>query len=309
MPEQASKRCGRCGKTKPASEFSPYLKSRDGLFSWCRDCARESGRRYREANRAEMRERDRERYHADPEAARDRVRKYREANRDAIHEREHERRNAATPPDRMCTVEGCEEPRRGKGFCGMHYARWTQTGDLGPPGRKNFPAPEICTVEDCGAVPKARGLCAKHLSRLRRHGDPGANPFRPRGDCQVTGCDRPHLALGYCSRHYYDPERERARRAALREKIFGHYGRSCFCCGTTENLTLDHVGGDGAKHRLELYGDSQAPGGPRFYRWLIKQGLPPGYQTLCRRCNLSKAKGEYCRLDHARKVPHDPDPS
>jgi hypothetical protein len=159
----------------------------------------------------------------------------------------------------------------------------------------------ICTVDGCTAPLRAKGLCVKHWSRRQRHGDVNAHPFRPKGSrqCQVPGCDRPYSALGYCQTHYYDPVRDRARRDALREKVFGHYGRACSCCGTTGDLTLDHVNGDGAQHRLELYGDSQAPGGPRFYRWLVKQGLPPGYQTLCRRCNLSKAKGESCRLDHA----------
>jgi hypothetical protein len=181
----------------------------------------------------------------------------------------------------------------------MHYMRWLRTGELGPSGKKNLPLPEQCIIEDCAAVPRAKGLCVMHWSRWYRHGDPEANPYRPRGACQVPGCDRPHSALGYCTGHYYDPALARARRDALREKVFGHYGRACSCCGATEDLTLDHVNGDGAQHRLELFGSSLAPAGTRFYRWLIKQGLPPGYQTLCRRCNLSKARGKFCRINHA----------
>ncbi len=299
MTDHASKRCTKCGEVKPASEFGSDSKGRDGLFCWCRDCSRESGRRYREANREKMREKDRERYHADPETARERARKYREVNHDAIRKRERERLNAVTPPDRMCAVEGCEEPRQARGFCRMHYGRWRYSGDPGPPGRKNFPAPGECTIEGCGAAPKAKGLCELHWNRWYRHGDPEAQPFRPRVGCKIPGCGRPHSALGFCSGHYYDPGRERERRAALREKVLGHYGRACACCGVTEDLTIDHVNGDGDQHRIELYGDSQASGGTRFYRWLIKQGFPPGYATLCRRCNLSKGKAERCRLDHA----------
>jgi hypothetical protein len=159
----------------------------------------------------------------------------------------------------------------------------------------------ICTVDECPAPLKARGLCAKHLSRLVRHGDVNAHPLRVRGSrqCQVPDCDQPYSALGYCTGHYYDPERNRGYRDALREKVFGHYGRACSCCGATEDLTIDHVNGDGGQHRLELFGSSLAPAGTRFYRWLVKQGLPPGYQTLCRRCNISKQRGARCRLDHS----------
>jgi hypothetical protein len=203
MPDHVTKQCGKCGKVKPSSEFYRYLKAPDGLFSWCKDCSRESQRRYREASREKMREKDRERYHADPEAARARVRKYREANRDAIRDRERERRNAVTPPDRMCAVGGCEEPRQAKGFCSMHYARYLRNGDPGPAGKKNLPLPDECTVAGCAEVPLAKGLCGMHWARQHKHGDPESGAFRPRGGCDVIGCNRPHAARGYCSRHYW----------------------------------------------------------------------------------------------------------
>lgn len=99
-----------------------------------------------------------------------------------------------------------------------------------------------------------------------------------------------------------DPEahRERVRkwRAALRRQVFGHYGTACACCGTTKNLTIDHVNGQGARHRHELFGTQRA-GADRFYVWLLDQGFPPGYQTLCRTCNLSKSSGERCYLHRA----------
>jgi hypothetical protein len=101
-----------------------------------------------------------------------------------------------------CAVEGCEELQQAKGYCRMHYARWRYNGNLGTPGRKNFPAPGECTVEGCSAVPKAKGLCELHWNRWYRHGDPEVGAFRPRGGCEVIGCDQPHLARGYCSRHY-----------------------------------------------------------------------------------------------------------
>jgi hypothetical protein len=92
--------------------------------------------------------------------------------------------------------------------------------------------------------------------------------------------------------------RERARRRYwnLRDAVLDHYGRSCACCGSTERLTIDHVNGGGKAHRIALFGRSAVS--TRMYRWLIEQGFPPGYQTLCGRCNTNKGDGPACRLAH-----------
>ena len=77
----------------------------------------------------------------------------------------------------------------------------------------------------------------------------------------------------------------------IRELVFGHYGRACACCGSTELLTIDHMNPI-INAQLRRY---TGRGGVRFYRWLIRQGLPPGYQTLCQLCNASKGTGPVCR--------------
>jgi hypothetical protein len=91
-----------------------------------------------------------------------------------------------------------------------------------------------------------------------------------------------------------------AERARLAARVFAHYGTVCACpgCGATENLTIDHVDGDGTAHRIELFGTPRCAG-YHFYRWLIRQGFPDGYQTLCQPCNQSKRHGSACRIDHA----------
>jgi len=35
-------------------------------------------------------------------------------------------------------------------------------------------------------------------------------------------------------------------------------------------------------------------------RWLIKNGFPEGFQTLCRPCNGSKGDGDRCKLNHGQ---------
>jgi hypothetical protein len=75
--------------------------------------------------------------------------------------------------------------------------------------------------------------------------------------------------------------------------VLDHYGRVCACCGSTDRLNIDHVTGGGRAHRAQL-GSSYA-----LYRWLIDNNFPPGFQTLCLPCNVSKKDGDRCRIDHS----------
>ncbi|QNJ57715.1 HNH endonuclease [Streptomyces phage Keanu] len=92
--------------------------------------------------------------------------------------------------------------------------------------------------------------------------------------------------LGHSSR---DPEQHRAAKKAQRERsrarVLEVYGNACTCCGESIPmlLTIDHIDNDGGDHRRELGG-----GGYRLYAWLIKEGFPPGFQTLCWSCNVGK---------------------
>ena len=90
--------------------------------------------------------------------------------------------------------------------------------------------------------------------------------------------------------------RVRNRAAELKAQVFSHYGLACACCGTRDDLSIDHVNGDGRQHREELFG--RQAGSSQFYYWLVQQGFPSGYQVLCRPCNASKRTGKYCRLRH-----------
>jgi hypothetical protein len=86
-------------------------------------------------------------------------------------------------------------------------------------------------------------------------------------------------------------------RRKAREMVFSHYGKKCACCGETiyEFLTIDHINGDGNKHRREIKTD--------IYRWLIKNNYPSGYQILCYNCNCSK--GFYGICPHQKKEADD----
>jgi hypothetical protein len=48
------------------------------------------------------------------------------------------------------------------------------------------------------------------------------------------------------------PAYQRQHKARLRERVFGHYGSVCACCGTAEDLSIDHVNGGGSEHREQV---------------------------------------------------------
>ena len=49
-------------------------------------------------------------------------------------------------------------------------------------------------------------------------------------------------------------------------------------------LSIDHINGDGYKRRTI----ERKHGGTDFYRWLIKNNFPEGFQVLCMNCQFKK---------------------
>ncbi len=71
-------------------------------------------------------------------------------------------------------------------------------------------------------------------------------------------------------------------------KVLTHYGNgkcACVRCGFEDMraLSIDHINGSGAKHIKSLL--------KNFYDWLIENGYPEGYRTLCFNCQwVTKAQ-------------------
>jgi len=70
-----------------------------------------------------------------------------------------------------------------------------------------------------------------------------------------------------------------------RMDILIHYSNGvpqCACCGELEYefLTIDHIAGGGRKHTTTI-----RMRGNNFYRYLILNNFPDGYQILCMNCN------------------------
>lgn len=94
---------------------------------------------------------------------------------------------------------------------------------------------------------------------------------------------------------------------AIRMEVLRAYGGDpprCACCGEQEPvfLALDHVHNDGAVDR-QLIGESH-----RIFRWLRRNGFPPGYQVLCHNCNWAKRMGGCPHAGAKSEHPQRPEP-
>lgn len=76
-----------------------------------------------------------------------------------------------------------------------------------------------------------------------------------------------------------------AKREAMKRKTLTHYGNGkceCVKCGFGDirALSLDHINGGGYQQRKKI--------GIEFYKWIVKNNYPEGFQTLCMNCNWIK---------------------
>jgi hypothetical protein len=104
-----------------------------------------------------------------------------------------------------CSVPGCEGPVRARGLCGMHYYRWSKTGDPGEAERRrNGKRP--CKVVDCTNDAITRDdLCPTHRRRKRLYGSEDGS-FATSLPCAVCGKPSMHgaITVDRCEEHAWD---------------------------------------------------------------------------------------------------------
>lgn len=119
--------------------------------------------------------------------------------------------------------------------------------------------------------------------------------------CKSCGKDKPETEFHWrratgrlrtyckkCGRSSINRTAHKIRRVCLE-----HYSGGkmvCDCCGENhyEFLTLDHINGNGRKHRKEV------GKGYRFLRWLVSNKFPDGIRVLCYNCNCSRGRYGIC---------------
>jgi 5-methylcytosine-specific restriction endonuclease McrA len=82
--------------------------------------------------------------------------------------------NKITP---SCSVPGCTNKHKAKGFCRLHWERFNRTGSTDAPIKKG------CSVDGCESKHFGIGFCLKHWKRFKKHGNTDGPQPRPCINC------------------------------------------------------------------------------------------------------------------------------
>jgi hypothetical protein len=162
-----------------------------------------------------------------------------------------------------CAVEGCPREVTARGWCDAHYRRWLAYGDP-------LKLSALRTWDGkcrCGST----GPFYKHSRECKECREKRSSIWRKNNKAHVLA---------------YKAASDKRCRQRQRAAVLKAYGTCCCCCGEKEEifLVIDHKEGGGNKHRREI-------GRANLYKWLVKQGFPKGFQTLCHNCNYAKSHG------------------
>lgn len=147
--------------------------------------------------------------------------------------------------DRTCSIEGCGEKHKARGWCETHYRCWQRTGD--PIPQHVYEKDKPCKIDGCPNKRYGRGWCNRHYKAWWQHGDPLAVDSRPvtylaahkrvyraRGQAAVLPCvDCGQPAAEWSYRHGCADERVGEPRPGLMAAFCvhpEHYDPRCKSC-------------------------------------------------------------------------------
>jgi hypothetical protein len=121
----------------------------------------------------------------------------------------------------LCSLDGCEKPKRKRGLCSQHYEQWRRVSG-------KFAQ---CKHQGCPTTATSKGFCYTHYTLLRR-----ARSDRPA--CIVADCTRVEEATGLCYPHYQQARRYRLTPHDFAQMLDASIG--CEICGSDADLFVDH---------------------------------------------------------------------
>lgn len=142
----------------------------------------------------------------------------------------------------------------------------------------------LCSI--CGKSMPIEGSrhCQNCFDKVKKINEKRIRKNVSNGMCRACGKDKPEDGKKHCQ---LCNVKALEKREKVRQKVFAYYGDSCVCCGEHDPifLCIDHINNDGKKHR-EV---NNVKTGNMFYRWLVKNNFPSGFQVLCYNCNTAKS--------------------
>lgn len=152
----------------------------------------------------------------------------------------------------------------------------------------------VCVV--CGnMVENEKTLCGQCLDDKTRYQKDRSDSFVDDNKCCVCGNNDPIDGGKRCQicidkrNEWYQGSttqtKDKVRRDENRAIVLTHYGGKCVECNESKPtcLAIDHIEGGGNTHRKKIgkYGSG-------FFKWLIDNDFPEGFQILCHNCNMDK---------------------
>ena len=196
------------------------------------------------------------------------------------------RRQYQSRVERGLCVE-CNQPSSSLPRCTSCVARLNRTRK----GKQEARPIDRCRYSSCQRkAANNRKYCPEHLAMACNWAKVRRGNRQKAGLC---GCGRQldsdkHVECQFCRDSASISHKQSA--AAVKDLVLKHYSNGkpqCACCGESiyDFLAIDHINGGGNAHRKAV---TKGHGSTEFYRWLIKNNLPEGYQVLCHNCNYGK---------------------